>query len=273
MTAELNANQRFVYRAAASTDAALLARATPVERDELVLAIPDAQREYATGAIVLPAGKSVALADLLATVKSQFIGQGLGFPHLIMPPPVRPADTLQDVRDYCLVYDFAQQARALSLFSKTEKIEDAPNVRIAASSGADIADELKREFAAEMSGGGYFTADFWASLLANAGEDADLSLIRASVDGEDAGLCAIVAGQVELRLLALFTRSKLRTKGVARALLAHFLQAAKDAPVPLVSASYPAEGPCEYYLKKYGFEPALELVVYRPPSPGFFAPG
>jgi hypothetical protein len=273
MTAELNANQRFVYRAAGSTDAALLAYAQPVERDELVLAIPDPQRKTASGAIVLPAGKEVALADLLATVKSQFTGQGLGFPQLIMPPPAGDTDALQDVRDYCLVYDFARQARALSIITRIDRIEDIAGISLSPAAPGDISAELRDEFVGEVSAGGYFTADFWEALLAGGADDAELSLIRATADGEDAGLALIVPGTAEFRLLALFTRSEFRAKSVGRLLCGRFIQAAQKASAPLVSASYPAEGACEFYLAKYGFEPMLHWVVQRPPSPDFFAPG
>jgi|GEM_PF-3298261 len=273
MTAKLDANQRFIYRAAASTDAVLLARAEPVERESLVLAMPDAQAKGAHGAIVLPAAEHVALTDLLAIVKSELVDKGLGFPRLIMPPRSDSGDALQDVRDYCLVYDFAAQARALSVITKIDRIQDAKGVSVSPVQGSEISATLRDEFVEEMTGGGYFTADFWESLLADGASALSVKLLCARLGDGDAGLGAIVAGQVELRLLALFTRSEMRGNGVGRMLLGHFLQAAREATAPLVSASYAAEGGAEFYFDKYGFARTVGWTAHRPPSPGFFAPG
>ncbi len=273
MTAKLDANQRFIYRAAGSTDAALLSRSQPVERGNLVLAMPDAQSKNASGAIVLPATEGLALKDLLAIVKTEFVDQGLGFPRIIMPPHGGTGDALQDVRDYCLVYDFTRQARALSVITKIDRIQDVKGVSVSPAQGSEISDALRDEFIAEMSGGGYFTAGFWESLCDDSAGVQNVKLVRAQLDGEDAGLCVIVAGQVEFRLLALFTRSELRAKSVGRVLLGHFLQAVKEATAPLVSASFSAEGACGYYLAKFGFEPMLEWTVHSAPAPDFFAPG
>ena len=273
MTAKLDANQRFIYRAAASTDAALLARSEPVERGSLVLAMPDAQAKGASGAVVLPAAEHVALTDLLAIVKSEFIDQQLGFPHLIMPPRSDTGDALQDVRDYCLVYDFTHQARALSVITKIERIAPASGVAVAPAQGSEISPALRGEFVEEMTGGGYFTADLWDALLADDSEAQNVKLLRARLNDDDAGLCAIVTGQVELRLLALFTRNEMRAKGVGRMLLGHFLQAARETTAPLVSASYAAEGGAEFYYDKYGFARTVGWTAHRPPAPDFFAPG
>lgn len=273
MTPKLDANQRFIYRAAGSTDAALLSRSDTSERSSLVLAMPDAQAKGASGAVVLPATEHVALTDLVAAIKSEFVDRGRGFPHIIMPPHSDTGDALQDVRDYCLVYDFVEQTRALSVITKIDRIPDAKGVSVSPVAGSEISAALRDEFVKEMSGGGYFTADFWESLLEDNAGAQNVKFVRARLDGEDAGLCAIVAGQVELRLLALFTRNEFRAKGVGRVLLGHFLQAVKEATAPLVSASFSAEGACNYYLAKFGFEPMLQWSVHCPPAPGFFAPG
>lgn len=273
MTAKLDANQRFIYRAAASTDAALLSHSDTLERGSLVLAIPDAQAMSASGAVVLPATEHVALTDLLAAVKSEFVDQGFGFPHIITPPHSGTGDALQDVRDYCLVYDFTRQARALSVITKIDRIQDVSGVRVSPAQSSEISRELRDEFIAEMSGGGYFTADFWESLLDDNAGAPNVKLVRARLGDEDAGLCAIVPGLVELRLLALFTRSELRGKGAGRMLLGHFLRSVKDAAAPLVSASFSAEGGAEFYFDKYGFARTIDWTAHRPPAPDFFAPG